>query len=325
MDMFSLLALFGGVAFFLFGMKTMSLSLGKISGERLESLLGGLTSNPFRGAVLGALITVGMQSSSAVTVMLVGLVDSGVMAFDGAVSVVIGSNIGTTFTSWILSLSGTDSGSILLNLLSPEGLAPLAAVCGIILMTASKSVKRRELGRALMGFSILFYGMHIMRNAAAPLAESDGFQGLLVAFGNPMPSLIVGALFTGIIQSSAASVGILQALSASGFIPFRTAFPIVLGQNIGTCVTALIASIGVGANARRVAAVHLIFNLSGALICFLIFITVDLLFAPPFFGAAVDPFTIALSHTVFNLIGAAVFLPASRAVRRRIKGNKIFT
>ena len=232
MSIFSIFTLCGGLAFFLFGMHVMSQSLEKLAGGRLETTLRKMASNPFKSLGLGAAITVAVQSSSAVTVMLVGLVNSGIMTLDGTVGVIMGSNIGTTLTAWILSLAGIESDNIFISLLKPENFAPLIAFIGIILFMLSKKKKRQDMGMIMLGFAVLMYGMELMKNAVAPLAEMEGFQSLLTAFRNPVLSVVFGALFTGIIQSSAASVGILQALSMTGSISYRIAIPIIMGQNI---------------------------------------------------------------------------------------------
>lgn len=255
MDIFSVFTLCGGLAFFLYGMNTMSKSLEKMAGGKLERLLKRMTSNPVKSLLLGAGITIAIQSSSAMTVMLVGLVNSGVMELGQTIGVIMGSNIGTTLTAWILSLTGIQSESIFVNMLKPENFSPLVALAGIILIMGSKRQKRRDVGRIMVGFSILMYGMELMSDAVSPLADMPEFASLLTAFQNPLLGVLVGTVFTGIIQSSAASVGILQALALTGSITYGMAIPIIMGQNIGTCVTALLSSIGVNRNAKRVAVI----------------------------------------------------------------------
>ena len=252
MDIFSVFTLCGGLAFFLYGMTVMSKSLEKMAGGKLERMLKRMTSNPFKSLLLGAGITIAIQSSSAMTVMLVGLVNSGVMELGQTIGVIMGSNIGTTLTAWILSLTGIESESVFVNLLKPENFSPLIALAGILLIMGSKRQRRRDVGRIMMGFAVLMYGMELMSGAVSPLAEMPEFAGLLTAFENPLLGVLVGAVFTGIIQSSAASVAILQALAMTGSITYGMAIPIIMGQNIGTCVTALISSIGVNRNAKRV-------------------------------------------------------------------------
>jgi phosphate:Na+ symporter len=316
MDIFSLFTLCGGLAFFLYGMTTMSKSLEKMAGGRLERLLKRMTSNPMKGLLLGAGITIAIQSSSAVTVMLVGLVNSGVMELGQTIGVIMGSNVGTTLTAWILSLTGIESESILLNMLKPENFSPLFALAGILLIMASKRQRRRDMGRILIGFAILMYGMELMKQSVSPLAEMPGFADLLTAFNNPFLGVIVGAVFTGVIQSSAASVGILQALALTGSVTYGMAIPIIMGQNIGTCVTALISSIGVSRGAKRVSVIHVSFNVIGSAVGLLLFCGGDLLFHFTFMDAAVGAVGIALCHTVFNVFTTALLLPFSRQLEK---------
>ena len=312
MDIFSLFTLCGGLAFFLYGMTTMSKSLEKMAGGRLERLLKRMTSNPMKGLLLGAGITIAVQSSSAVTVMLVGLVNSGVMELGQTIGVIMGSNVGTTLTAWILSLTGIESESVLLNLLKPENFSPLFALAGILLIMGSKRQRRRDIGRILIGFAILMSGMEMMKNSVSPLADMPGFSDLLTAFRNPLLGVAVGAAFTGVIQSSAASVGILQALALTGSITYGVAIPIIMGQNIGTCVTALISSIGVSRGAKRVSVIHIAFNIIGTAIGLILFCGGDLLFHFPFMDSAVGAVGVALCHTVFNIGTTALLLPFSR-------------
>ena len=272
MDIFSLFTLCGGLAFFLYGMTTMSKSLEKMAGGRLERLLKKMTSNPIKGLLLGAGITIAIQSSSAVTVMLVGLVNSGVMEIGQTIGVIMGSNIGTTMTAWILSLTGIESENLLLNLLKPEHFSPLLALAGVLLIMGSKRQRRRDVGRTLVGFSILMYGMELMKGAVSPLADMPQFAQLLTAFNNPLIGVLAGTLITGIIQSSSASVCILQALALTGSITYGMAIPIIMGQNIGTCVTTLISSVGVNRNAKRVSVVHVAFNVIGTAVGLAIFL-----------------------------------------------------
>ena len=316
MDIFSLFTLCGGLAFFLYGMTTMSKSLEKMAGGRLERLLKRMTENPLKGLLLGAGITIAIQSSSAVTVMLVGLVNSGVMELGQTIGVLMGSNVGTTLTAWILSLTGIESESVLLNMLKPENFSPLFALAGILLIMGSKRQRRRDVGRILIGFAILMSGMEMMKNSVSPLAELPGFSDLLTAFRNPLLGVAVGAVFTGVIQSSAASVGILQALALTGSITYGVAIPIIMGQNIGTCVTALISSIGVSRGAKRVSVIHVAFNVTGAVVGLIVFYGGDLIFHFPFLDAAVGAVGIALCHTVFNVATTALLLPFSRQLEK---------
>ena len=263
MNIFSRFTLCGGLAFFLYGMTVMSKSLEKMAGGKLERLLKRMTSNPIKSLLLGAGITIAIQSSSAMTVMLVGLVNSGVMEIGQTIGIIMGSNIGTTLTAWLLSLTGIESENFFVNFLKPKNFSPLLALIGILLIMGSKRQRRRDVGRVMMGFSILMYGMELMSGAVSPLADMPGFTHFMTAFTNPFLGVLVGAAFTGIIQSSAASVGILQALAMTGSVTYGIAIPIIMGQNIGTCVTALISSIGVSRNAKRVSVIHISFNLIG--------------------------------------------------------------
>ena len=325
MDIFSLFTLCGGLAFFLYGMTTMSKSLEKMAGGKLERLLKRMTSNPFKSLLLGAGITIAIQSSSAMTVMLVGLVNSGVMELGQTIGVIMGSNIGTTLTAWILSLAGIESESVFVNLLKPENFSPVIALVGIILIMGSKKQKRRDIGRIMVGFSILMYGMELMKNSVSPLADMPEFSSLLTAFNNPLLGVLVGAVFTGVIQSSAASVGILQALAMTGSITYGMAVPIIMGQNIGTCVTALISSIGVNRNAKRVSVIHISFNVIGTVVGLILFYGGNMLFHFPFMNAAVGAVGIAFCHTIFNVFTTALLLPFSRQLeklaRRAIKAE----
>ena len=325
MDIFSVFTLCGGLAFFLYGMTTMSKSLEKMAGGRLEQMLKRMTSSPIKSLLLGAGITIAIQSSSAMTVMLVGLVNSGVMELGQTIGVIMGSNIGTTLTAWILAMTGLESENIFVNMLKPENFSPLLALIGIILIMGSKKQRRRDIGRIMVGFSILMYGMELMKDAVSPLADMPEFSSLLTAFNNPLLGVLVGAVFTGVIQSSAASVGILQALALTGSITYGMAIPIIMGQNIGTCVTALISSIGVNRNAKRVAVIHISFNVIGSAVCLLLFYGGDMLFHFPFLDYTVGALGIAVSHTVFNVFTTLLLLPFARQLeklaRRLIRGE----
>ena len=316
MDIFSLFNLCGGVAFFLYGMSVMSSGLERIAGGRLEQLLRKMTDNPVKSLLLGAGITVAIQSSSAMTVMLVGLVNSGIMELGQTIGVIMGSNVGTTLTAWILSLAGIQGESLWLRLLKPEVFSPVAALVGIILIMSGKSDRRRSAGNILVGFAVLMFGMELMQDAVSPLADMPEFSAVLTAFTNPFLGVLVGAVFTGIIQSSAASVGILQALSLTGSVTYGMALPIIMGQNIGTCVTALLSSIGVNRNARRVAVIHVSFNLIGTAVCLLGFYGSDLIFHYAFMDAAIDPVGIAMTHSVFNIATTALLLPFTKQLER---------
>ena len=315
MDIFSVFTLCGGLAFFLYGMTVMSKSLEKMAGGKLERMLKRMTSSPFKSLLLGAGITIAIQSSSAMTVMLVGLVNSGVMELRQTIGIIMGSNIGTTLTAWILSLTGIESENVFVNLLKPENFSPLIALAGILLIMGSKRQRRRDVGRIMMGFAILMYGMELMSGAVSPLAEMPQFAGLLTAFENPLLGVLVGAVFTGIIQSSAASVAILQALAMTGSITYGMAIPI-MGQNIGTCVTALISSIGVNRNAKRVAVVHISFNVIGTAVCLILFYGGDMILHFTFLNQAVGAVGIAFCHTAFNVFTTILLLPFSRQLEK---------
>ena len=312
MNIFSLFTLCGGLAFFLYGMTVMSKSLEKMAGGRLERLLKRMTSNPIKSLLLGAGITIAIQSSSAMTVMLVGLVNSGVMELGQTIGVIMGSNIGTTLTAWLLSLTGIESDSFFVNFLKPKNFSPLLALAGILLIMGSKKQRRRDVGRVMMGFSILMYGMELMSGSVAPLADMPEFADLMTAFTNPLLGVLVGAAFTGIIQSSAASVGILQALAMTGSVTYGMAIPIIMGQNIGTCVTALISSIGVSRNAKRVSVIHISFNLIGTVVGLIVLCGGNAIFGFPFLSESVNAVGIAFCHTVFNVCTTLLLLPFTR-------------
>lgn len=309
MDIFSLFTFLGGLAFFLYGMNVLSNSLEKMSGGKLERMLKELTSTPFKSLLFGAAVTAAIQSSSALTVMLVGLVNSGIMTLQQSVGVLMGSNIGTTMTAWILSVAGIDSSNFFITLLKPEVFAPLTAFIGIILTMTGKKESRQNTGKMLLGFAVLMMGMNMMGDACEPLAEIPEFTNILTMFNNPILGVIVGTLFTALIQSSSASVGILQALSLTGSISFRMAIPIIMGQNIGTCITALISSIGVNKNAKRVSVVHVAFNLIGTLIGLIFFFGSDLLFNYAFMDFMIDPIWIAICHSIFNIVTTILLFP----------------
>lgn len=316
MNIFTLTALLGGLAFFLFGMQVMSHSLEKVAGGRLESVLKKMTANPFKALLFGAGITAMIQSSSAMTVMLVGLVNSGIMNITQAVGVIMGSNVGTTITSWLLSLTGIKSGNLFLSLLKPKNFSPVLAFIGIILIMSKKSVKRADIGSVFIGFSVLMTGMEIMSSAVEPIAEYEGFQKTLTAFSNPFFGVLAGAIFTAVIQSSSASVGILQALAITGTVPYSVAIPIILGQNIGTCITPVLSAIGTEKNAKQVAVIHVSFNLIGTMIFLLFFYGIQLIFPFEFLQNPITPFAIAGFHTIFNIITTALLLPFSNRLVR---------
>lgn len=323
MDIFSVITLFGGLAFFLYGMKVMSDGLEKSSGGSLNKNLKKVTQNRFIAMLFGAGMTIAVQSSSAVTVMLVGLVNSGILEFGQTIGVLMGSNIGTTLTAWILSLAGIDSDIVWVNLLKPSNFSPVLAFIGILMIMVGKKEKRKDVGSVLVGFSVLMFGMNLMSGAMEPLGEMPEFASILTAFKNPLLSVAVGAVFTGVIQSSAASVAILQALSMTGGITYGIAIPIIMGQNIGTCVTAVISSIGVSRNAKKVAVVHLSFNIFGTLICLIPFAVGNMIFKWAFVDTAITPFMIAIVHTIFNVTTTAILLPFSKQLEKL--ANKIIS
>lgn len=317
MDIFSIFTLMGGLAFFLYGMIIMSSGLEKIAGGKMEKLLEQLTSNPFKGLLVGAGMTIAIQSSSAVTVMLVGFVNSGIMKLSQTVAIIIGSNVGTTVTSWILSLSGIQSTNFFLRMLKPESFSPLLALAGVIMLMTSRSnfSRRKPVGTFLIGFSILMFGMGLMSSSMAPLANDPNFSHILTLFKNPFLGLMVGLVITMIIQSSAASVGMLQALSLTGSISYMVAAPIIAGQHIGTCITAVLSSIGVNTNAKRVAAVHVAFNVIGAVIFLVIFEIWLHTFEYPLKQMA-NPFGIAVVHTIFSILAACCLFPFRKMLEK---------
>ena len=316
MDIFSIFTLCGGLAFFLYGISIMSSGLEKIAGGRLERILKKVTSNPIKSLIFGAGITAAVQSSSAVTVMLVGLVNSGIMKLSQTVSVIIGSNVGTTITAWILSLSGIQSSNFFIRLLKPESFSPILALIGVIMIMVAKSNRRKNVGTVLMGFAILMFGMEVMSGSMAPLADMPSFRQTLVAFTNPFLGMLVGLVVTMIIQSSAASLGILQALSMVGGITYSMAIPIIMGQNIGTCISAVLSAIGVNTAAKRVAAVHVIYNVLGAAICLPVLLLWNKLFPIAFMPADINPVGIAVCHTVFNILAAVIAFPLMKLIEK---------
>ena len=307
--------LLGGLAFFLYGMNVMSGGLGKLAGGSLERSLKTMTKNRFAGMALGAVITIAIQSSSAMTVMLVGLVNSGIMQLGQTIGVIMGSNIGTTLTPWILSLSGVN-GTGWIQLLKPENFSPIIAFIGVVLIMMCKKPRKRDIGKILVGFAVLMYGMTLMGSSVSGLEDSAAFTSILTAFENPLLGVLVGAVVTGVIQSSAASVGILQTLAATGQISYGIAIPIIMGQNIGTCVTALISSVGANKNARRAAMVHLYFNIIGVTLFLAVFYGANLLLDFAFVNETVTAWGIAVVHSIFNLTATAVLLPFANGLEK---------
>lgn len=316
MDIFGVLSLIGGLALFLYGMHVMGAGLEKMSGGRLERILENLTSNPLKAVLLGAGVTAVIQSSSATTVMVVGFVNSGIMKLSQAIGIIMGANIGTTITAWLLSLTGIQGDNLFINMLKPTSFSPILALIGIILLMSGKSDKKKITGEILLGFVVLMYGMSAMSGAVEPLADVPEFTNLLTMFKNPVLGVLAGALLTAVIQSSSASVGILQALSVTGGFTFGTAIPIILGQNIGTCVTAMISAIGANKGAKRTAFVHLYFNLIGTVLFLCLFYLGNAIFRFPFTNDVVNAADIALVHSIFNVFTTLVLLPFTKGLEK---------
>lgn len=316
MSIYSIFSLFGGLALFLYGMNMMGDGLEKISGGKLEQILEKMTDKTYKGVLLGCAVTAVIQSSSAVTVMVVGFVNSGIMELSRAIGVIMGANIGTTATAWILSLTGIDGDSLIVNLLKPSSFAPVLAVIGVFLLLFSKSDKRKNIGGIIAGFGILMMGMEFMSDSMSGLADNQQFTSILLKFSNPVLGILAGMILTAIIQSSSASVGILQALSLTGAVSFGTAFPIVLGQNIGTCVTALIASVGTNKNAKRAAMAHLYFNIIGVVLAVALFYGGNAIFQFDFLQNTVTPSQIAIIHSVFNIFSTLLMLPFTKQLEK---------
>lgn len=308
-DFFDILTLVGGLALFLFGMNVMSSAMEKCAGKRLKTILSRLTSNPMMGFLLGMLATAIVQSSSATTVMVVGFVNSGVMKLAQSVNITIGANVGAAITFWITSLTGLTSTSFLVQIFKPTSLAPIFGLIGIILFMFSKKAKRKDIGRICLGFAVLMFGMNTMSAAVAPMRDMPEFSHLMSTLSNPLLGLVVGTAFTALIQSSSASVGILQALSMTGMVTFSAAIPVMAGQNIGTCITALLACIGTSRDAKRAAMVHLYFNIIGAIVWLLLFYAANAIFHFDFMANPITPVMIALVQTISKLICTALFMP----------------
>lgn len=316
MDIFSILSLLGGLSLFLFGMSTMGKGLEKFAGGRLEKTLEKMTSSTIKGLLLGAGVTAVIQSSSATTVMVVGFVNSGIMKLRQAVGIIMGANMGTTITSWVLSLTGIEGDSVLIKLLKPASFAPIFAVIGIAMLMFFKNSKRQNFGSILIGFAVLMLGMDAMSKAVEPLAHVPEFTNILTMFENPLLGILAGAVLTAVVQSSSASVGILQALTVTGGINFSVAIPIVMGQNIGTCITALVSTIGANKNAKRAGYIHLYFNIIGSLILYLIYYGINRIWGFGFSNMIVNPADIAVIHTVFNLLSTAILFPFARVLEK---------
>ena len=318
MDLFNILNLIGGLSLFLFGMTLMGQALERRAGNRLKALLGRMTTNRFAGLLTGLGVTAIIQSSSATTVMVVGFVNSGLMTLKQSINVIMGANIGTTVTAWILSLAGIESSSFFIRLLKPSSFTPVLALAGIIFYMASKNSKRKDTGLILLGFATLMYGMETMSDAVSVLRSVPSFQQMFLAFTNPVLGVIAGAVLTAIIQSSSASVGILQALASTGAVSYGAAIPIIMGQNIGTCITAMLSSIGTTRNAKRAALVHFAFNLIGAAVWLTVFCLVKTILAPIFLTQAADLMGIAVVHSMFNILCTLLMLPFSQVLEQMV-------
>lgn len=316
MDFFSILTMIGGLALFLYGMHVLGEGLSKASGGRMEQVLEKLTSGKWKAVLLGAGVTAVIQSSSATTVMVVGFVNSGIMKLSNAIGVIMGANIGTTITSWLLGLTGIESDNFFIQLLKPTSFSPVLAIIGVGFLLFSKKDKYKNAATIMIGFSVLMFGIETMSDAVKPLADVPEFRNFLLVFSNPILGMIAGLILTAIIQSSSASVGILQALCATGSLSYATALPIIMGQNIGTCVTALLSSIGTSKNARRAAIVHLYFNLIGTVVFMIVFYGLNALIGFSFMNVSAEPFGIAVIHTIFNVFATCLLLPFSQLLEK---------
>ena len=309
MDFFSILTLLGGLAMFLYGMQVMGDGLEKLSGGKLEKILENLSSNRLKAVLVGAAVTAVIQSSSATTVMVVGFVNSGIMHLSQAVGFIMGANIGTTITAWILSLAGIESSNFFVKLLNPSSFSPILALIGVIFIVFLHDEKKKDIGNIMVGFAVLMFGMNTMSSAVKPLAQVPEFTNILLKFSNPILGVLVGALLTAVIQSSSASVGILQALCVTGAVQYGTALPIIMGQNIGTCITAMLSSVGATKNAKRAAVVHLYFNIVGTIAFMGVFYLLNTFLHFSFINDVAGPAGIAVIHSAFNVIATVVLLP----------------
>ena len=316
MDIFGILTMIGGLALFLFGMQTMGDGLSKASGGRLEQILEKLTNNPIKAVLVGCGVTAVIQSSSATTVMVVGFVNSGIMKLSQAVGIIMGANVGTTVTSWILSLSGIESDQFFLQFLKPTSFSPILAIIGIAFLMFSKKEKKHDVGLILIGFAVLMFGMDTMSSAVKPLANVPEFTNILTMFSNPVLGMLAGAVLTAIIQSSSASVGILQALCVTGSVSYGAAIPIIMGQNIGTCVTAMLSGIGASKNAKRAALVHLYFNIIGTILFMVVFYSIHAFVQFDFLTDAANGAGIAVVHSLFNIAATLVLLPFAKLLEK---------
>lgn len=321
MDIFNVLTMIGGLCLFLFGMNIMGQALERRAGDKLRLLLGKLTTGKAAGLLTGLGVTAVIQSSSAVTVMVVGFVNSGLMTLKQAINVIMGANIGTTVTAWILSLAGIDSGNIFVKLLKPSSFTPVLALIGIIFYMFCKNSKKKDTGMILLGFATLMFGMETMSGAVSGLGSIPAFQNLFILFKNPVLGLLAGAVLTAIIQSSSASVGILQALAVTGQVSYGAAIPIIMGQNIGTCVTAMLSSVGANKNAKRAAVVHLLFNVIGSAVWLAVFCVIKAVFRPILLNESASLFGIAVAHSAFNILCTILMLPLTGFLEKLV--NKL--
>jgi len=311
MGLFEILSLIGGLAMFLFGMNIMGQALEKRAGSKLKNILSSMTSNPFKGFLLGLGVTAVIQSSSATTVMVVGFVNSGLMTLRQSVGIIMGSNIGTTVTAWVLSLTGIDGKALWIQLLKPTSFTPILALIGIIFYMFQSNPKRKDTGLILLGFAVLMFGMDTMSSAVSGLKDNAAFASLFTLFTNPILGVLAGAVVTAVIQSSSASVGILQALSTTGKITFNAAIPIIMGQNIGTCVSAVISSVGASKNAKRTAMVHLLFNIVASLVLLPVYCIVTSFVRFEFLSSPANELGIAIAHSAFNVLAVLILMPCS--------------
>ncbi len=316
MDLFDILALVGGLCLFLFGMNVMGDALERRAGGGLKLLLGKLTGNKFKAFLTGLGVTAVIQSSSATTVMVVGFVNSGIMTLKQSIGVIMGANIGTTVTAWILSLGGISGDNVFIKLLKPMSFTPILALIGMALLMFGKASKKKDTGMILLGFATLMFGMDAMSDAVAGLANVPEFQNLFLMFKNPILGVLVGLLITAILQSSSASVGILQALTVTGQVSYGAAIPIIMGQNIGTCVTALISSVGANRNAKRAAVIHLSFNIIGTVVWLTVFSILSAILKPAILDASASYLGIAVAHSIFNILCTALLLPMSSLLEK---------
>ena len=326
MDIFSIISLLGGIALFLYGMSLMGDQLEKLSGGKLEKILEKMTDKTYKGVLLGAVVTAVIQSSSAVTVMVVGFVNSGIMQLSRAIGVIMGANIGTTVTGWILSLTQINGESLIISLLKPSSFAPVLAIISVFVLMFSKNDKRKNVGGIIMGFSVLMMGMTLMSDSMSGLADDENFTSLMLTFSNPVVGIIAGTLLAAVVQSSSASIGILQALALSGGISFSAAIPIILGQNIGSCVPVLISSVGTGKNAKRSAFIYLYFNIIGVVVTGALFYGVEYFVNFAFMDSSISPVQIAILNTAFNVFSTVILLPFTKQFEtlavKTIRGEK---